>query len=442
MGNLQTKAKHELSDAERVQDLQRKLYRKAKQVKEFRFYVLYDKVRLPHFLREAYKRCKTKNGSPGVDGVSFQDVETYGVDKFLSEIKEELEKKTYKPQAILRVEIPKANGKTRPLGIPTVRDRVIQMTVKLVIEPIFEADFEESSYGFRPRRSAGDAVGAIKENLQAGRSDILDADLSACFDTIPHKELMYLLAQRISDRNILHLIKMWLKVPVIEDGRPRGGKKRKVGIPQGGVISPLLANIYLHLLDRAVNKTGGIFQKSGVRIIRYADDFVLMAEKIPEECLFYLKGLLSRMKLQLNEEKSSVVCAHEASFDFLGHTFRYSDDLYGRPAKYWNIEPSKKSQKKIRRKIREYLSKSGYKAPQTLVDDLNAILRGWINYYTIEGVTYPGKAKRNLRYYLGIKLRRYYKRKSQRKCKLYNQGAIRVLVNRYGLIDPSKYALR
>jgi group II intron reverse transcriptase/maturase len=431
-----------MSDAERVQDLQRKLYRKAKQVKDFRFYVLYDKVSLPHFLREAYKRCKTKNGSPGVDGVRFQDVEAKGVEKFLSEIKEDLEKKTYKPQAILRVEIPKANGKTRPLGIPTVRDRVIQMTVKLVIEPIFEADFAESSYGFRPRLSAGDAVGAIKENLQEGRSDILDADLSACFDTIPHKELMYLLAQRISDRNILHLIKMWLKAPVMEDGRPKGGKKRKVGIPQGGVISPLLANIYLHLLDKAVNKAGGRFERNGVRIIRYADDFVLMAGKIPEECLCYLKRLLSRMKLQLNEEKSKVVSAQEASFDFLGHTFRYSDDLYGRPIKYWNIEPSKKSQKKIREKIREYLRRNGHKSPQMLADDLNAILRGWINYYTIEGITYPGKAKRTLRYYLGMKLKRFYKRKSQRKCKLYNQGAMRILISKYGLIDPSKVALR
>lgn len=442
MGNLQTKAKHEMSDAERVQDLQRKLYQKAKQVKDFRFYVLYDKVRLSHFLREAYKRCKSKNGSPGVDGMRFQDVEKYGVENFLSEIREELEKKTYKPQAILRVEIPKANGKTRPLGIPTVKDRVVQMTVKLVIEPIFEADFEESSYGFRPRRSAGDAIGSIKENLQAGRSDILDADLSACFDSIPHKELMHLLAMRISDRNILHLIKMWLKVPVIEDGRPKGGKKRKVGIPQGGVISPLLANIYLHLLDKAVNKAGGIFQRNGVRIIRYADDFVLMAEKIPEECLAYMKRLLNRMKLQLNEEKSRVVCAREEAFDFLGHTFRYSDDLYGRPVKYWTVEPSKKSQKKVRQKIREYLSKNRHKAPQMLADDLNAILRGWINYFTIEGVTYPAKAKRNLRYYLNKKLRRYYNRKSQRKCKLYNQGAMQVLVNKYGLIDPTKYALR
>ena len=431
-----------MSDVERVQDLQRKLYRKAKQDKDFRFYVLYDKVRLPHFLREAYRRCKAKNGCPGVDGVSFQDVEVYGVDKFISEIIEELENRTYKPQAVLRVEIPKAKGKTRPLGIPTVKDRVVQMTVKLVIEPIFEADFEDNSYGFRPRRSAGDAVREIKKNLQEGRSDVFDADLSAYFDTIPHKELMQLLALRISDQNILHLIKMWLKAPVMEDGRPKGGKKNKVGTPQGGVISPLLANIYLHLLDKAVNRTGGIFQRNGVKIVRYADDFVLMAEKIPEGCLEYMNRMFSKMKLKLNEEKSRVVCAYEESFDFLGHTFRFSDDLYGRPFKYWNVEPSKKSQKKVRSNIREYLRKNGHKAPQILVDDLNAKLRGWINYFTIQGVTYPNKAKRNLRYYLGKKLKRYYKRKSQRKCKLYNQGALRVLVNKYGLVDPTKYALR
>lgn len=441
MGNLQTKPKHQMSDAERVQDLQRKLYRKAKQDKDFRFYVLYDKVRLPHFLREAYRRCKAKDGCPGVDGVSYKDVEVYGVEKFISEIIEDLENKTYKPQAVLRVEIEKANGKTRPLGIPTVKDRVVQMTVKLVIEPIFEADFEDTSYGFRPRRSADGAVREIKKNLQEGRSDVFDADLSAYFDTIPHKELMHLVALRISDKNILHLIKMWLKSPVMEDGRPKGGKKSKVGIPQGGVISPLLANIYLNLLDKAVNRTGGIFQRNGVKIVRYADDFVLMAEKIPEECYEYMKWMFIKMKLKLNEEKSKVVCAYEESLEFLGHTFRFSDDLYGRPLKYWNIEPSKKSQKKVRSKIREYLSRNGHKTPQILADELNAKLRGWINYYTIKGVTYPAKAKRDLRYYLSKKLQRYYKRKSQRKCKLYNRGAMRVLVNRYGLIDPSKYTL-
>ncbi len=430
-----------MTDAERVQDLQRKLYRKAKQEKDFRFYVLYDKVRVPHFLREAYKRCRVKNGCPGVDGVSFKDIAASGVDKFISEIIEELENRTYKPQAVLRVEIPKANGGTRPLGIPTVKDRVIQMTVKLVIEPIFEADFEDNSYGFRPRRSAADAVREIKKNLQAGKSEVFDADLSAYFDTIPHKELMHLLSLRISDKNVLHLIKMWLKAPVMENGRPKGGKKNKVGTPQGGVISPLLANIYLHLLDKAVNKIGGIFQRNGVKLIRYADDIVLMARKIPEECLEHMNWMFSRMKLKLNEEKSRLLCANEESFDFLGHTFRLSDDLYGRPVKYWNVEPSMKSQKKIRSNIRKYLKANGHKAPQLLANELNAILRGWINYFTIKGVTYPNQAKRNVRYYLGMRLTRYYKRKSQRKCKLHNRGALRVLVNKYGLIDPSKYTL-
>ena len=402
---------------------------------------LYDKVRLPHFLREAYKRCKANNGRAGVDEITFSDVERYGVERFISEIIKELEEKSYKPLPILRVYIEKENGKQRPLGIPTIKDRVVQMCVKLIIEPIFEADFEESSYGFRPKRSAGEAIGEIKRNLLEGKCDIFDADLSSYFDTIPHKELMHLLSLRISDKNILHLIKMWLKSPIIEGGRPRGGKKSKKGIPQGGVISPLLANIYLHLLDKAVNRVGGNFYKYGIKIIRYADDFVLMARKIPEKSLKYLNVMFNKMKLLLNEDKSRRLNAQEEAFDFLGFTFRYSEDLFGRKDKYWNVEPSKKSQKKVRSKIREYLKKNGHKAVDMLVGDMNTILRGWINYFSIKGVSYPQKAKRNLRYYLDNKLTRYYKRKSQRKSKLHNRGAFRVLVEQYGLIDPSKYAI-
>lgn len=430
-----------MTDAERIQDFQRKLYRKAKQDSKFRFYVLYDKVRLPHILRGAYKRCKANHGSPGVDGVRFSDIEKQGVKGFISDIIKELENKTYTPQAVLRVEIPKANGKTRPLGIPTIKDRVIQMAVKLVIEPIFEADFEDNSYGFRPKRSASGAVKEIRDNLKNGKVDVFDADLSAYFDTIPHKELMHLIALRISDKNILHLIKMWLKAPIMEDGRPKGGKKNKIGTPQGGVISPLLANIYLHLLDKAVNRDGGVFRRNGVKIVRYADDFVLMANKIPQECFTYLNAMFQRMGLRLNEDKSKLICACQDSFDFLGHTFRYADDEFGRPVKYWRIEPGKKSQKKVRSNIKEYLAKNGHNDPQKVVKDLNAITRGWVNYFSIQGVTYPNKSKRSLRYYLCMKLQRFYKRKSQRKCKLYNQGAFGVLVKKYGLIDPTKYAL-
>ena len=429
-----------MKGVERVQSLQRKLYQKAKQERTFRFYVLYDKVRLPYVLREAYRRSKSKAGKPGVDGVSFADIEAKGVGEFIEEIIQELEARTYKPSAVLRVEIEKENGGKRPLGIPTIKDRVIQLALKLVIEPIFEADFEDSSYGFRPKRSAGDAVCAIKKSLQSGKNEVYDADLSSYFDTIPHKELMHLVSLRISDKNVLHLIKLWLKAPVMENGRPKGGKKNKVGVPQGGVISPLLANIYLHLLDKAVRRIGGKFQSYGIEIVRYADDFVLLAKKLPEESLSYLQTLLNRMKLRINEEKSKKLNAQEESFDFLGYSFRYSDDLFGRPQKYWNVEPSKKSQKKLRLKIREYLRHNGHKSPERVSSELNMIIRGWLNYFTIEDVSYPAKAKRNLRYYLSIKLTRYYKRKSQRKSALYNRGAMRVLVSRYGLIDPTKYS--
>ena len=441
MGNLEINQRQDkslLSDAQRVQDFQRKIYRKAKQEKAFRFYALYDKVRLPYFLKESYKRCKANKGSAGVDGVSFKDIEKNGVETFLLEIKEELKNKTYKPQAVLRVEIPKANGKTRPLGIPTIKDRVIQMATKLAIEPIFEADFEDSSYGFRPRRSACDAISAIKENLKQCKNDVFDADLSAYFDTIPHKELMVLIAQRLSDKYILHLIKMWLKAPVMKDGRPTGGKKKKVGTPQGGVISPLLANIYLHLLDKAVNRINSLFQINGIKIVRYADDFVLMARNIPQQCYERLYGILGRMKLQLNTDKSKVVKAREEPFDFLGHTFRYNDSLLY-SGKYWKVEPSDKSLKKVRAKIRDYLSRNGHKSPSIVAIDINAITRGWLNYFIIDKVSNPYVAKKKLSYYLSSKLQRFYKRKSQRKSKLYNRGAFKVLVQKYGLIDPIKY---
>ena len=270
---------------------------------------------------------------------------------------------------------------------------------------------------------------------------MFDADLSAYFDTIPHKELLQLVGKRISDKNVLHLIKMWLKAPVMDNGRLTGGKKNKLGTPQGGVISPLLANIYLHELDKAVNREAGVFYKSGIKIIRYADDWVLMAKRIPQRVLDHLNKLLKRMKLKLNEDKSKIVNALDESFDFLGHTFRLDDDILGRKSgKYWNVEPSSKSQMKVRDKIREYLRYNGHKPPQDVANALNTITRGWINYFSIKGVTYPGKAKRNLRYYLRGKLTRYYRRKSQRKCKLYNQGAFTVLVSKYGLIDPTKYA--
>jgi group II intron reverse transcriptase/maturase len=233
------KKRSEMSDLERVQDLQRKLYRKAKQEPRFRFYVLYDKIKLPHILREAYRRCKANKGKPGIDGQTFERIEETGRVRFLEQIRRELEEHKYKPDPVLRVYIPKANGKMRPLGITTIKDRVVQMACKIVIEPIFEVDFEKESYGFRPKKSAKDAVTKIKENLKKGWTEVYDADLSSYFDTIPHKELMFLIGLRIADKHVMHLIKMWLKAPIIEDGKLSGGKKNKKGTPQGGLCKAL-----------------------------------------------------------------------------------------------------------------------------------------------------------------------------------------------------------
>jgi RNA-directed DNA polymerase len=439
--SLQTKPKAQKSDTEKIRDFQRKLYLKAKQEKEFRFYVLYDKVRDIGFLREAYRRVKENKGAAGVDHVTFADIEQKGIEEFLDGIKQELETKTYKPSPVLRVYIPKANGKLRPLGIPTIKDRVVQMACKMVIEPIFEADFEDSSYGFRPKRSAKNAISEVKKNLQAGKHQIFDADLQSYFDSIPHDKLMIILGKRISDRNVLHLIKMWLKSPVIEDGKISGGKKNKQGTPQGGVISPLLSNIYLHLLDRIVNQKDSVFSRYGVKIIRYADDYLLIGKRIPDQVSEYMKKILSRMELKLNEEKSKLVDARETSFDFLGFTVRYDCSRYAKERRYWNVIPSKKAEKKFRSTIDTYLKKSLHLGEEELVKGLNEKIRGWVNYYTIPGVSYMNESRQKLSYYLGIKLQWYYQRKSQRKSKLSNQKAIKVLIKRYGLLNMAKSSI-
>ena len=430
------------SDEERVRDFQRKLYQKAKQEVNFRFYVLYDKVRLPYMLREAYARCRANGGAPGVDGVSFVQIEgtVGGVGELLAEILKELEAKTYRPSPVKRVYIPKANGKMRPLGIPTIKDRIVQTACKMVIEPIFEADFQDDSYGFRPKRSAHDAMAAIKRNLKEGLNEVYDADLSAYYDTIPHKELLILVGKRISDQNVLHLIKMWLKAPIWEDGKVTGGKKNQRGTPQGGVVSPLLANVYLNLIDKAVRRGGGVFQKTGVKIVRYADDFVLMGHRIPKACVDYLKGCLGRMKLELNEEKTRAVRVKEEAFSFLGFTIRYAVSRYDGARKYVRIEPSAKSEKKARENIGACLSKNGHLGPGPLAARLNEITRGWAGYFTIQGVSYPQKSLRKLRQYLSLSLQRYYRQKSQRRSKRSYRNAFAELITHYGLVNPVDYA--
>jgi group II intron reverse transcriptase/maturase len=431
-----------MSASERLSQLQEGLYRKAKQEPEYRFYILYDKLQLDYVLSESWNRVKANGGAAGVDGVSIAElVKGQGYRRILTELKEELRAETYGPQPVKRVYIPKANGKLRPLGIPTVRDRIVQTACKLVLEPIFEAGFEDSSYGFRPKRSSKEAIRQIKAELQAGRTEVLDADLSSYFDTIPHTKLLKTVATRISDSKVLRLLKLWLKTPIEEDGRLTGGKKNKVGTPQGGVISPLLANIYLHLLDKIVNKATSDFCQQGIKIIRYADDFVLMGRGIPAKIIQQLKLLLDRMELKLNEEKTKVVDARQESFDFLGFTIRYDPDLMGRARRYWNIMPSKKAEQKMRDNIKAYLGQHKHYGIDPLVPELNRKIVGWINYFTIEGVSYPAMAKRRLRYYLMDRLNRYYKRKTQRKSKLYSRRAFDELV-KWGLVDPTQYTAK
>ena len=438
ISRLSQKKRKERSSQEKVRLLQLKLYLKAKQDKEYKFYILYDKISLPHVLWEAYYRCKGSGGnSPGIDGQTYTDIRQYGEAKFLNEIQEELRNRSYKPDAVRRVIIEKEDGGERPLGIPTIKDRVVQQACKIVIEPIWEADFDNSSHGFRPKRSAHGAIREIRDNLKSGKQTVYDADLSKYFDTIPHDKLLIALKERIADPRVLKLIQSWLKVPIVEkDGQYTGGKKHRKGTPQGGVISPLLANIYMNLLDRLVNKPGGYFSGEGIRMIRYADDFILMAKHINQETLVRLNGYLTRMGLILNTEKSKLVQAREESFDFLGFTFRYDRSIFKNGTKFWNIMPKAKSRKKIRQKVNEMLQKRGHFNAQMLVYELNPVLRGWMNYYRIEKVSYTQLAFRELDEYLRYRLNRYYNRKSQRKSRLFGKQAFEILVRDYGLVRP------
>jgi len=434
---LSQKMRRDRSSLERVRLLQLKLYYKAKQEKNYKFYILYDKIFLGHVLEEAYKHVKSKDGAAGIDKQTFTEVEKYGKTKFLEELKEALRKRTYKPQAVRRVWIEKENGGKRPLGIPTLKDRVVQQACKMVIEPIFEADFDESSYGFRPKRSAKGAITEIKQELRNGHDMVYDADLSKYFDTIPHDKLELTLKERISDPRVLHLIKLWLKAPIAEeDGKYTGGRKNDKGTPQGGVISSLLANIYMNLLDRIVNNPNSYFSKNGVRMIRYADDFILMSKHINQEVILKVHNYLDRMGLIINEEKSKLVKAKEESFDFLGFTFRYDRSIIFKGSRFWNIRPKDKSQRKIRQKINTKLKSIGHYKAEDVVRALNPIIRGWMNYYRIEKVSYTQVAFKDLEDYLRNRLLRFYNRKSQRKSNLHKSQAFDLLVKEYGLIKP------
>ncbi|MGH7408478.1 MAG: group II intron reverse transcriptase/maturase [Candidatus Methylomirabilales bacterium] len=423
-----------LQPPDSARTLQRKLYRKAKQEPAYRFYLLYDKVYRADLLGHAWALVRANGGAPGIDGVSIAAVEADGVEGFLARIAEELRTHTYRPDPVRRVPIPKRRGGERPLGIPTVRDRVVQTAARLVLEPIFEADFQPCSYGYRPKKDAHQALEEVSRYLLWGYTQVLDADLAAFFDSIPHHDLLAHVARRVADRHILRLLKGWLRAPVVveRDGgktETRGGQRTRRGTPQGGAISPLLANIYLHRFDTAW-RVEGLERRLQARLIRYADDFVVLCKRSGEPVRAVVTAQLQALGLTLNPAKTRVLAAQREAFTFLGFTVRLARS--GRTGGWFALlRPSAAARQRLRDKVKGLTDRSRAPRPTpAVIAEVNRVVQGWAGYFHFK---HCARDFSNLRRFVEERVRTYLRRKHRHRTRGYRAFPNAFLYQRLGL---------